>query len=225
MSEDNPGYTKCIECKKDIHEKVARRWTIMTESGPMKCAQCHESPGFIAWWSCPKCGNYCCGDKCAVEHAENCQKLPGYTCKLCGENFGGLYDFTKHATTCVRPSDIPDDISFHCPKCGLSFVSTSEVVRHTQSCQGVPPTPKVGGSYGLPTDCHAWFSLRSKPTDEESKALDIVRREYGVLMRVLLNKLPSNPDSTVAIRQLKESMQTAISSIVCADVWQTPKGD
>lgn len=264
MSEHNPGFTFCVECKKDIHEKVARRCPNCFQR-PLcaACAETHRSGclgpreaekekamfeqeisckgcgrgltafGHQAASTCAKCGRgpYC--SRCDVNHAETCQKPPGFTCKLCGDKFEMLSDFTMHAETCVRRG-------FACEICQTCKKDLSSEECHWSDgkgqwwcsdchsglCQEKSDLPKVGGNQGLPADCHAWFSLRNrKPTEEESKALTIVRREYGVLMRVLLNKLPSNPDRTAAIRQLKESMQTAISSIVCADAWQTPKGD
>lgn len=77
------------------------------------------------------------------------------------------------------------------------------------------------------TDVDKWFGLR-KPTDDEAVTLDALRRCYLVQSKVLLHLCPANPDRTHAIRQLKESMQTAISSIVCSDTWDDipgPKGD
>ena len=145
--------------------------------------------------TCAKCGRGPFCSKCNTKHG-SCQKpLPetGFVCKLCGQNFAELGDFTKHAETCVRPPEIPGDVAFHCPKCGLSFVSSSEVLRHTQSCLGVPPAEMIAG--------------------------------YVKLSDLVFEHCHNNEARLIALGLLHESMQAAISSIVCADAWQTPKGD
>lgn len=76
-------------------------------------------------------------------------------------------------------------------------------------------------------DIYKWFGLR-KPTEAEGKQLTWLRQQYLETAESILEFCPANPDRTHAIRQLKESMQTAISSIVCSDTWDDipgPKGD
>lgn len=166
---------------------------------------------------CAKCGRgpYC--SDCAGTHAETCQKpLP-----------------TKNIDI---PEDCPQyivsDHGFTCASCRVEFPAGEDAVHwmHKMFCLDCQPKFMVEAKSNrfredhLPTSVHLWFSLR-KPTEQEAKTLDELRRGYGLMARSLLSKCPSNPDRTVAMRQLKESMQTAISSIVCADAWQTPKED
>lgn len=171
----------------------------MTEPGPMKCAQCHESPGFIAWWSCPKCGDYCCGDKCAIAHAENCQKPPPPRAGIC------------HA--CQRTFTLEEDFvhqhgKYWCLQCH----------RHSER-----EPPKIGGNYGA-LDVRSWFQLR-EPTQEQADKMDALRVIYTNLALDIEKVCSEGADRMAALRLLKQSMHTAIGSIVTADAWQTPKGD
>ncbi len=67
-------------------------------------------------------------------------------------------------------------------------------------------------------DIEKWFGLRT-PTNEQKVKLDNLRDDFKNMADSIMVRCPSNPDRTHAVRQLKESMQTAIASIVCADTW------
>lgn len=111
---------------------------------------------------------------------------------------------------------------FTCIKCGKEFDYAPDWQMHKIRCRRpFSYSCKIcGGTFwelGHYTE-HADTCVRPV-------TLDRMRREYRLLTRFLLANCPTNPDRTTAIRQLLESMQTAISSIVCADTWQTPEGD
>lgn len=199
----------------------------MIESVPTKCVECRKSPRYI----CPKCGDYCCGDKCAIAHAENCQKLPGYTCKLCGSIFQELGDFTKHAETCERPPELPPaPPAGICHACGEPFTLEDDFVHQHGAywclkCHGhsAAEPPKIAGNRGA-LDVQSWFQLR-EPTEQEAKDMDTLRATYTKLALDLEILCPAGADRMAALRLLKQSMHTAIGSIVTADAWQTPNGD
>jgi len=64
-----------------------------------------------------------------------------------------------------------------------------------------------------------WFGLR-KPSEPEAENMDTLRTRYLELAESVERLCPQNPDRTVAIRKLKESMHVAIGSIVCSDAWE-----
>ncbi|KKN24890.1 hypothetical protein LCGC14_0890400 [marine sediment metagenome] len=104
--------------------------------------------------------------------------------------------------------------------------------------KSLPGTAEDSGRFGLPAitktvqnawqiNVNKWFGLRA-PTQDEAKQLRLLRSKYLGLAYLIVDTCPANPDRTRAIRQLKQSMQTANSSIVCSDTWEDlpgPKGD
>lgn len=205
MSEHNPGYTNCIECDKAIPENEARR-----------CPVCNQRP--------------LCG-RCSAAQSENCQKPPGYTCKLCGKNFEYFGNFTKHAETCVRPPELPPaPPAGICHACGEPFTLEDDFVHQHGAywclkCHGhsAAEPPKIAGNRRA-LDVRSWFQLRD-PTEQEAKDMDALRATYTNLALDLEILCPEGADRMAALRLLKQSMHTAIGSIVTMDAWQTPKGD
>lgn len=263
MSEHNPGFTICVECKKDIHKKVARRCPVCGQC-PIcaACAETHRSGclrpreaekekamfeqeisckgcgrGLTAFEhqaasTCAKCGRgpYC--SRCDGNHAENCQKPLGFTCKLCGSSFKELSDFTMHAETCVRPAELPPAPRVGiCRACGEPLFTLEDDFVHQHGaywclkCHGYSAAepPKVGGNHDT-LDIQSWFQLRA-PTEQEAKDMDTLRATYTDLALDLEILCPEGADRMAALRLLKQSMHTAIGSILTMDAWQTPKGD
>lgn len=200
----------------------------MTESGPKVCVECKGSRRFSAWWSCPECGDEVCSDDCAVAHAENCQKPPGYTCKICDKicdkDFADLRDYTMHTTTCVRPvsGEMPRSVivgpHLACVTCTELFeegelaLLIGSTHYHPDCAPGA--SPKASGNQGVP------------PVPDQKRVPDEAKpmvAGYLELSELVFKHCPNNPERIHALRTLHESMQTAISSIVCADAWQTPK--
>ena len=62
-----------------------------------------------------------------------------------------------------------------------------------------------------------YFDLRNPNANDHR--LDYLQEGYKDLAIRLIDNTPENPDQAVALRKLKESMQTAISAIICADAF------
>ncbi len=191
---------------------------------------------------CAKCGRgpYC--SACGVIHAGNCSGLPAApragVCHACRQPFTLEDDFVhqygkywclkchRHSEPVTKepagekwkPPEL-DEGPDSCFVCGTTLVAAENGGWTCLKCSP-PKATKVGGNYGA-IDIDKWFGLR-KPTEDEAALMDAVRAVYISVAKGVLEFCPSNPDRTTAIRQLKESMQTAISSIVCADAWQQP---
>lgn len=112
-----------------------------------------------------------------------------------------------------------------CEKCAPDHEASCAYASTAQAEDGAAVETTKKNAWSIDVD--KWFGLR-KPTEAQKYELDMIRGRYIHLATTLLDTCPANPDRTHAIRQLKESMHTAITAIVCADTWDTlpgPKGD